>query len=382
MEILITSIIDLKKSLHNRPHQFIQHLVKNHNITVVSINDWWKGGQGNHTGYIQDFDDIFHNVKYQYLTEKKVSPVLQELFSGKRVKRLVDEGNFDLHLNYNTLVSGYFASKKLKTVYDIADDLTAMIRESPQIPGRLRNIGGMFGGVMLGRSIKNSARVTLTTDNLRAACKVPLDKSEIIPNGVDIARFRNLGPSAKRETGLDGFIIGYVGVLREWIDLEPVFSMLGELDDGIRLAVVGKEGRYYENIRLAKKYGVSDRVIFTGMVPYSRVPAYISAMDVCLMPFRRCAISESAVPLKLFEYMSCEKPVISARLSGIEKIAHDRIFYADDSNDYKDYINLLYNSPDLMKKMGRAGRKLVQECFDWTTLSEKMERLMLNVCDS
>ncbi len=45
MNILITSIVDLKKSQHNRPHQLVKHLSKKHDITVLSINDWWKGGQ-------------------------------------------------------------------------------------------------------------------------------------------------------------------------------------------------------------------------------------------------------------------------------------------------------------------------------------------------
>jgi len=58
MKILITSIVDLKKSQHQtlrkfnqnvqhfgwiRPHQFVKHLSKKHDVTVLSINDWWKG---------------------------------------------------------------------------------------------------------------------------------------------------------------------------------------------------------------------------------------------------------------------------------------------------------------------------------------------------
>ena len=44
MKILMTSIVDMKKSQHNRPHQLVKHLSKKE-ITVLSINDWWKGGQ-------------------------------------------------------------------------------------------------------------------------------------------------------------------------------------------------------------------------------------------------------------------------------------------------------------------------------------------------
>ncbi len=44
MNILMTSIMDMKKSRHNRPHQLVKHISKKHDITVLSINDWWKGG--------------------------------------------------------------------------------------------------------------------------------------------------------------------------------------------------------------------------------------------------------------------------------------------------------------------------------------------------
>ena len=45
MNILMTSIVDLKKSQHNRSHQLVKYLSKKHEITVLSINDWWNGGQ-------------------------------------------------------------------------------------------------------------------------------------------------------------------------------------------------------------------------------------------------------------------------------------------------------------------------------------------------
>ena len=67
--------------------------------------------------------------------------------------------------------------------------------------------------------------MTVTTDMLKIAYSIPDGKCEVISNGVDTNLFRNYG-DAKEEPGLDGFIIGYVGVLREWIDLEPVFMAL------------------------------------------------------------------------------------------------------------------------------------------------------------
>ena len=114
VKILMTSIVDLKKSqqnflgknlvkhpalrLDNRPHQFVKYLSKNHEVTVLSINDWWKGGQDDPDDYSSDFDDVFERIEILHLTEKKVSPILQELFSVKRVKEVLN-GDFDVHID-------------------------------------------------------------------------------------------------------------------------------------------------------------------------------------------------------------------------------------------------------------------------------------------
>lgn len=286
---------------------------------------------------------------------KKVSPVLQELLFRNKVKEVLKEGDFDVHLNYSTLISGYIAAKKIKTVYDMADDLGAMIKESPQIPRLLRPFGGVLGDLMVRKNIKRAEKVTVTTDMLKRTYNIPDGKCEVIPNGVDTNLFRNYG-NTKEEFGLEGLIIGYVGVLREWVDLEPVFMALKDLDEEIKMLVAGKEGRFDENVRLAKRCGVSDRVTFTGMVPYSQVPGYISAMDVCIIPFKVNAISKNALPLKLFEYMACEKPVISTELPGIKAVAGNKVMYAANEEEYKEKIAELYKNKELMHEMGKAGR--------------------------
>ena len=373
----MTSIVDLKKSQHNRPHQFVKYLSKKHDVTVLSINDWWKGGQDNLESYSNDFNDIFKRIDYLYLTDKKVSPILQELLFRKKIKEVFKE-DFDVHLNYSTLISGYIAAKKIKTVYDMADDLGAMIKESPQIPRLLRPFGGVLGNFMMGKNIERAEKVTVTTEMLKKTYNIPNDKCEVVPNGVDRNLFRNYGDT-KEELGLDGFILGYVGVLREWVDLEPVFMALNDLDKEIEMVVVGKEGRFDENVRLAEKCGVSDKVTFTGMVPYSQVPKYISAMDICVIPFKRNAISENALPLKLFEYMACEKPVISTELPGVKAVAGNKVSYAENEEEYKEKIVKLYKDEDLRGWMGKTGREFVGIDYSWEKIVGKMERTLLTI---
>lgn len=104
-------------------------------------------------------------------------------------------------------------------------------------------------------------------------------------------------------------------------------------------------------------------------------------MDVCLIPFKRGAISKSALPLKLFEYMACERPVISTRLPGIEAVAGDRVLYAESVEQYKEKILYLYENERFRRAMGSTGRAFVEKNYDWAKIAGMIERLLIEVGD-
>lgn len=389
MKILITSIVDLTKTSHNRLHQFVRHLSRNHNITVLSINDWWKTSQTDVSQYQVGVEDILKGVDIRYFTTRKLSPYLQEVFSIitlNRILKEIDYTSFDVHLNYNTLVSGYYVAKKLKpaginTVYDIADDLPQMIRNSPQIPSVLRPLGRLLGTTMVNRNIKISRKVTCITNSLRDSYDIPQDKFELIPNGADTELFKSYpSQQLRQKLGIESdFVIGYVGVLREWVDFEPVFAAVKHLDKeypNIKILIVGEEGGMTKVKNLAKKHQILDRVIFTGTVPYTTVPEYISCMDVCLIPFKANAVSDSALPLKLFEYMACGKPVVCGRLTGITRTVGDEVLYASNEEEYQRNLAALYNYRELRDKMGEKGRRFVEQSYSWASIVPKLETVL------
>lgn len=379
-KLFISSIVDLKKTPHNRVHQIIKHLHKKHEITAFCINDWWKGKQMNAPEYSKDFNNFLDEIEIIYMTDRSVSPVLQEVSSFRSIKKM-DLKEFNVHFNYNTLVSGHFISKEINSsVYDIADDLPEMIRTSPQIPCFFKSIGYMLGSKMLKDNISCSKKVTYITNSLKENYNLPNSKAVYIPNGVDTELFNVYSPDILESSfNLDGeFIIGYVGVLREWVDLEPVFKAMSLFSPtlNIKFLIVGEEGGLQRNKMLAKDYGVSDKVIFTGSVPYYQVPKYISCMDVCLIPFKKDAVAKNSLPLKLFEYMACKRPVISTRLPGVVDAVGDRIMYASDYKEFYEKIICLYNSDSSRQSMGTEGRDFVVNNYEWSVICEKLNKVL------
>ena len=389
MRILVTSMVDLRKAAHNRIHQFVKHLSPNHEITVLSINDWWKAGQTDVKLYTKDLEKILQKAEIRYFTGRETSPIFQELFSFMNIERLlkeIDYRQFDIHLNCGTLVSGYMVARKMKsigveTIYDIADNNPEMIRNSPQIPSPLRPAGGLFGSMMLRRNIRIARRIIYVTTAIKESCHIPEHKSDCVPNGVDTSLFRNHSSEQLRdELGLAGkFVIGYVGVLREWVKLEPIFAVVRQLEEShpeIRVLIVGQEGRFQENKDLAKAYGIADKVIFTGTVPYAQVPSYISCMDVCTVPFEINRVTNDPCPLKLFEYMACERPVISA----LEiTAAGNNILHAFSTEEYRHRILELHGDQTLRRRLGSEGRRFVEQNYDWAKISSNLEKILIDV---
>lgn len=394
MRILITSIIDLEKTAHNRLHEFIRSLSKNHDITVVSINDWWKAKQTNVKVYSQSFENILSAINIRHLTTRQFSPALQEVFSVLVLNKILEEidyTKFDVHLNYNTLVSGYYVARKLKstginTVYDLADDLPKMIRNSPQIKPVLRPLGQLIGNIMVHRNISISTKTVCTTCSLKDLYDIPQSKFELIPNGVDIELFQNCySQQLKKSAAIEAdFIVGYVGVLREWIDLEPVFAAVSQLSRksriNIKMLLVGEEGGLEKTRDLARRHEVLDKIIFTGTVPYAQIPEYISRMDVCLLPYKAGAsLASASLPLKLLEYMACGKPVISSKVTGVAPALRDKMLYASNEREYQDRLMRLHSNRELRQKMGVEGRTLVKQGYSWSEITLRLERVLETV---
>lgn len=370
MKILVTSLPDLMKMNPQRPHHLIKYLSKHHEVTVLCANAWWLSDINDSYLY-----DSFKNVKFHYFANQRNSSIMQELNFCAKFKifcSLYKLNSYDLHLNLNSPLAGYLITHKLRipTILDVYDDFPKWTKISSQIPYFLKPFGGAFGKFILNKNVQESTLVTYITELLNAAYKFPDNKARLLPNGVDTHLFcRQNSKKIKENLGLDNkFILGYVGGLKEWVDMEPVFAALSELDESTRMIIVGSEGKLDANVNLAKSYGVQNKVVFTGNVPYIQVPFYMSAMDICLIPFRVNSITDNALPMKLFEYMACEKTVISTPLAGVKDAVGDRIHYASNIDELKQKIIYLHDNNSIRSDLGSSGRAFVEGTYSWDVI--------------
>jgi len=394
MRILITSIVDLRRVAHNRIHVFAEYLSRRHDVAVLCLNARWldssEGGQAG-ADYHRDpyFQAMFDRTRILYLSDGRRPPVLQELASLRNLDALllqIDLPSFDAHINYSNLIAGYAVGRRasrlgIPTLLDIADDLPHSFARSPQVPPLLRPVAGVVARGMLTANIGLADRVTFVTQALQEAYHLPADRV-LVPNGFHGELHAQRSTKIlKRQLGMQrSFVLGFVGTLLEWVDLEPAFRALKTLcreDTDVRMLVVGGGARLQQNIQLAAACGVSDKVAFTGHVALSTVPDYISCMDVCLVCRKTSADSDRSLPVKLFEYMACGKPVISVPLAGVKEAVGDRVLYARDSQEFASSIQQLYQDDDLRRRMGQEGKNLVRTRYDWEHICRRFEAILL-----
>jgi glycosyltransferase involved in cell wall biosynthesis len=123
--------------------------------------------------------------------------------------------------------------------------------------------------------------------------------------------------------------------------------------------------------KMAEELGVADRVIFTGAVKYSELSRYISAMDIGLNPLKMMKKNEYAAGGKVFNYLSCGRPVLSSRMISLERLLGNEIYYYDDVESFVLQAKMIFgNRPE----EGRL-RSIAEE-YDWRPISRRYEDVL------
>jgi glycosyltransferase involved in cell wall biosynthesis len=202
-------------------------------------------------------------------------------------------------------------------------------------------------------------------------CGANASKCHIVRNGPSELFLTKAEPLPELVT-LGKSIIGYVGVMgvQDGVDylirsLHHLRTVLGRED--FHAVIVGDGPAVPDLKKLVVQLGLSDRVLFTGMVLLTDVPRYIASFDICSTPDPSNPYNDSCTTIKTMEYMAGSKPTVCFSTRENKLTAGDSAFYArnNDVAEYAALIEELMNSADLRARMGQIGRKRVEEGFTW-----------------
>lgn len=224
-----------------------------------------------------------------------------------------------------------------------------------------------------------SERIIVITEALCESMPLNLQrKSLILPNGVDIQKFDNVGVDktklVKYNVPTNKKIVGFIGNWEAWLNMEELFSCAKYLENNAVMLIIG-QGQNYEIYK--QKYS---NIIFTGRVPHKDAVVLLKAMDVCIHPYSDNIIMKNTSPRKTLEYLAAGKPIVGGDVDGREKFLKEGenilLYEPGNARDLANKIQLLLKDDILYKKMCENNRKLSKE-FTWERLIEKSGLLQI-----
>lgn len=155
----------------------------------------------------------------------------------------------------------------------------------------------------------------------------------LINNGADVEHFRQaLNEDLVIPTEIASLpkpIIGYIGAISSWLDQELIKALV-LAHPKWSIVLVGPQ-----DIDLTDLKAFSN-IYFVGPKPYEVLPTYLKAFDLCLIPFKINDLTINVNPVKLYEYLSAGKPVLSTALPEVLKFSD----YLAIANNQEEFVAL------------------------------------------
>ena len=366
-----------------------------HEVTIVDYNDSWNTERSSSVVDLRTtvHKDIHRAYPQARVTVRRpgmvrlpiISRVSGSLTAALEIARVLRDDRPDVILLYGLPTIGlqtlWLAGARGVPVVFRSIDVSHQL-----VPRPLSGITKVFEGFVF-NSVDLNIALTPHLHKYISAYGVSDRCLKLLPSGVDVEMFspgpRNNELLRRWNIGEKDPVVLFMGTLYRFCGLDRVITdfdnVLGE-HPSTRLLIVGAgedEGRLSG---LAKKRGLEKNVILTGMQPYAMLPAFIRSSDVCINPFELNGITENILPTKLFQYMTCEKPVLATALPGTLTFLpgeEQGIVYADLDN-FCETLSGLLSDEQLRQTLG-ARALTAARGYGWRQIAETMVRWLQEV---
>jgi glycosyltransferase involved in cell wall biosynthesis len=314
------------------------------------------------------------------------------MFFGRNQKKSeTDQGKSPILINFPWIpyhdvllirkINNFFLKRKIKSVikdYNLTDYV--LITSTPLLGSVVKDLGpksshylclddysefdGAFDALLIEeQALLEQVDTNFSISDILARTRKPINgKSVFITQGVEVDHFGKPNKSTPESLKhLSGPIVGFFGLVSEWVDIELIMYSASKLPDYTFVVV----GRSTVDLSGFKQY---KNIICTGIVPYSELPDYASIFDVGSIPFRVNELTLACNPLKMIEYFALGLPVVSTALPEVEKFG-DAVLISR-SND--EYVNLLKEAVESISPEMREKKLKLANGYSWTTITEKI----------
>lgn len=333
--------------IKQRPHFIAEGLSEFYDVTVVHFVS---------KNFLFEEYDLSINNK----TNFNVLPALRLPFYQK--KFFYGLNKFYLRLYFKLLITFYNPdfiwitfpliydyipyNRRYKIIYDCMDEAT----------GFDFNENLKFKILDLEKKISNDASIIFTSSNnlfnnldKKYHCK---DKLILVRNAFDGKIINHTVNNIKNRKK---FKIGYIGTISKWIDFEKIKITLEEFKN-IEYHFIGPSESKINEMAKHK------RINFYGTIHHNKLYDYVKEFDCLIMPFKLNKLTKSVDPVKLYEYINYNKPIISIYYEELNYFAKFVSFYSN-TNELITLLKQMIDNPVI--KYSKSERVKFLESNSW-----------------
>ena len=255
-----------------------------------------------------------------------------------KLRLLIDSADFSSPVFItNTPLSDTIASRLnwSAIIYDVIDDFVAASWAPPDAVAREQ------------RLFQSADTVFTGTYSLWEKKRSFHDSIEFIPCGVEIEHFSKADdpelPVPDDIRDLPPPVFGYFGALNERLDADLLVHLAESFPNGSVVLI----GPIFADFGLSdftdswssvlqtpdapgfRTKPIPSNLHILGIRPYSGLPEYLKAFDICLLPYILNQVTRDIHPVKILEYLASGRPVISTPLPDVKRFYEDVVQIAD-----------------------------------------------------
>ena len=391
MNILLAQETDwLKRNPHQQHHLADNLSLRGHKVRVIDYELLWPGEKNKELfSRRQIFSGISKTCREASVTvirpgiiKVRCLDYISLIFSHKReIKRQISEFAPDVIIGFGIL-NAHLAMKSSRRnnipfIYYWIDILHTLIPFKP-----FQNIAKLVER----KTLRKADRVLVINERLKSlvikmGANAP--RTSVVRAGINLVQLEeNSADKIRTEYGIekDDIVLFFMGWLYNFSGLREVaLELVKAKDFHLKLLIVGEGDAFNELQAIKEKHDLQNRIILTGKKPYQEIPSFIAASDICLLPAYNNEIMRYIVPIKLYEYMAMEKPVISTKLPGvIKEFAYDNgVVYVNRPEEVVKKASELVANQSLAQ-LGAKARRFVEN-YSWDKITDEFENILKEV---
>lgn len=299
-----------------RPHFLAIELGKYFDVTVVYLKQYIKRWKSQ-TSVLQTNKEAYGI----YLPNQDHIPIFQKISDWSFQRAMGNLEDYDLIWIGSPLYFHFIKDYKGKIIYDCMDN-NAAFADTKEREEEIRRMEQAL--------IRRADHIFCSSIYLKNQIQKQLEtnKTTLLRNGF---RSKDVKKVKQPEEKIR-YKLGYIGTVSSWMDFDTLKTALETYSD-IEIHMIGPAPEQTGK-------DLDERLIFDGTVEHDKLYEKIEDYDCLIMPFVINEIILAVDPIKLYEYISFGKCILSVYYDEIKRF-EDMVFFYRDTEDFIKQIGIL-----------------------------------------